>query len=28
MGAITYSETWLFTNDSKWRLRTLTLPQE
>jgi protein TonB len=27
-GAITYSETWLFTNDSKWRLRTLTLPQE
>jgi protein TonB len=27
-GAITYSETWLFTNDSRWRLRTLTLPQE
>jgi protein TonB len=27
-GAITYSETWLFTNDSKWRLRTLTLPQD
>lgn len=27
-GAMTYSETWLFTNDSKWRLRTLTLPQE
>lgn len=27
-GAITYSETWLFTNDSKWRLRTLTMPQE
>jgi protein TonB len=27
-GPITYSETWLFTNDSKWRLRTLTLPQE
>jgi len=27
-GAVTYSETWLFTNDSKWRLRTLTLPQE
>jgi len=27
-GAITYSETWLFTNDSRWRLRTLTLPQD
>jgi TonB family protein len=27
-GAITYSETWLFTNDSKWRVRTLTMPQE
>ncbi len=27
-GAMTYSETWLFTNDSKWRVRTLTLPQE
>lgn len=27
-GPITYSETWLFTNDSKWRLRTLTMPQE
>lgn len=27
-GALTYSETWLFTNDSRWRLRTLTLPQE
>ena len=27
-GAMTYSETWLFTNDSKWRLRTLTVPQE
>jgi protein TonB len=27
-GGMTYSETWLFTNDSKWRLRTLTLPQE
>jgi protein TonB len=27
-GAMTYSETWLFTNDGKWRLRTLTLPQE
>lgn len=27
-GAMTYSETWLFTNDSRWRLRTLTLPQE
>lgn len=27
-GAITYSETWLFTNDNRWRLRTLTLPQE
>jgi protein TonB len=27
-GPITYSETWLFTNDSRWRLRTLTLPQE
>jgi periplasmic protein TonB len=27
-GAMTYSETWLFTNDSKWRVRTLTVPQE
>jgi protein TonB len=27
-GAMTYSETWLFTNDSRWRLRTLTMPQE
>jgi protein TonB len=27
-GAMTYSETWLFTNDTKWRLRTLTMPQE
>jgi protein TonB len=27
-GQLTYSETWLFTNDSRWRLRTLTLPQE
>ena len=27
-GTMTYSETWLFTNDSRWRLRTLTLPQE
>ena len=27
-GLMTYSETWLFTNDSKWRLRTLTVPQE
>ncbi|MGZ8272758.1 MAG: TonB family protein [Burkholderiaceae bacterium] len=27
-GAMTYSETWLFTDDSKWRLRTLTMPQE
>ena len=27
-GAMTYSETWLFTNDSRWRLRTLTVPQE
>ena len=27
-GHITYSETWLFTNDSRWRLRTLTMPQE
>lgn len=27
-GAMTYSETWLFTNDTKWRVRTLTVPQE
>lgn len=27
-GSMTYSETWLFTDDSKWRVRTLTLPQE
>lgn len=27
-GPLTYSETWLFTNDNRWRLRTLTLPQE
>lgn len=27
-GALTYSETWLFTDDSKWRVRTLTVPQE
>lgn len=27
-GPITYSETWLVTNDSRWRLRTLTMPQE
>jgi protein TonB len=27
-GSITYSETWLFENDSRWRLRTLAMPQE
>lgn len=27
-GAMTYSETWLVTNDGRWRLRTLSLPQE
>ena len=27
-GPMTYSETWLFTDDSKWRVRTLTVPQE
>ena len=27
-GPITFSETWLFTDDSRWRLRTLAQPQE
>ena len=27
-GPITYSETWLVTNDSRWRLRTLSMAQE
>jgi protein TonB len=27
-GPITYSETWLFENDGRWRLRTLAMPQE
>jgi periplasmic protein TonB len=27
-GAMTYSETWLVANDGRWRLRTLSLPQE
>jgi periplasmic protein TonB len=27
-GSITFSETWLFTDDGRWRLRTLALPQE
>lgn len=27
-GPLTYSETWLFANDGRWRLRTLALPQE
>jgi protein TonB len=27
-GRLTYSETWLFTNDGRWQVRTLALPQE
>jgi TonB family protein len=27
-GVVTYSETWLVANDGRWRLRTLSLPQE
>jgi periplasmic protein TonB len=27
-GSVTYSETWLFTDDGRWRLRTLAMPQE